>query len=236
MNEKPIIFNTEMITAILDGRKTVTRRPIEPQPCWTGRGNQIFLNWNFPKDYEPAVLTPSVNQIIPFCSFGKVGDHLWVKENWRVYSWHHGEPINVEYEFGKYVHECIDCDDEDWDERISMQCSDDCKKAGLDIEDGLYQFEPEDNPCRWRPSIHMPRWASRITLEITDIRVERLQGISEENAQKEGYPFKDCSYNPTIEILPTYWFFDLWDSIYGDKYSVSSNPWVWVIEFKAIEK
>lgn len=94
-----------------------------------------------------------------------------------------------------------------------------------------YENVPPDDEIRWTPSIHMPRWASRLTLEITGVRVERLASVSDEDAGKEGYPANPAPYGGTMDKW--LWFRGLWDSIYPDQ-SFRHNPWVWVIEFKVV--
>ena len=134
--------------------------------------------------------------------------------------------------------------------RYIKQCNDDC--AGLPQINGQWKWEPGKSPCRWRPSIHMPRWASRITLEIVSVRVERLQDISEEDAIAEGVYCENVivsSYYGHHEVGEYLYFFHggpdegfesavdayaaLWDSINGEG-SWEKNPWVWVIEFRRI--
>jgi hypothetical protein len=96
-------------------------------------------------------------------------------------------------------------------------------------------YDADDNlHCRWRPSIYMPRWASRILLEITNVRVERLQDISEEDARAEGGWRGRGFGNPDFAVSPCDEFPTLWASVYGEE-SWLANPWVWVIEFKRVE-
>lgn len=95
-----------------------------------------------------------------------------------------------------------------------------------------YENVPPANEIRWTPSIHMPRWASRLTLEITGVRVERLASVSDDDAGKEGYPANPAPYGGDMDKW--LWFRQLWDSIYPNQ-SFKHNPWVWVIEFRRIE-
>ncbi|MDR8492024.1 morphogenetic protein [Serratia nevei] len=198
MKERPVIFNSEMVRAILDGRKTQTRRTIAN----VGSDNCIPLQK--PTKTKDGIYTHVMDA--PghgLCPFGQVGDRLWVRETWARYN--------------------IDQDAHDMAYRATTP--DDWPKEG-----------------RWRPSIHMPRWASRITLEITAVRVERLNDISEEDAKAEGV-------KPAGDMLPDYSdtfltpkgdfatakvaFQRLWQSIYGVD-SWNANPWVWVIEFRRV--
>ena len=93
-----------------------------------------------------------------------------------------------------------------------------------------YRASEPDAPCTWTPSIHMPRWASRLTLRITDVRIERLQDISDEDAEAEGWPGPDEN-NSIASAYPIAWYSQLWESINGAD-SWASNPWVWVVSFE----
>ena len=185
MKERPIIFSCEMVRAVLDGRKTMTRRVVVPQPEYGAYPHHdeadgvAFAN---PGSFHKYRFLPN--------------DHLWVRETWY-------------------------CDNPSRAQDI------------LSRGEGLYYKATEEHPGifpKWRPSIFMPRWASRITLEITDIRVERLQHISEKDAVKEGLISDEINQITAAEN-----FENLWDSINGKKYPWASNPWVWVIEFRRIE-
>ncbi|HFF8969403.1 hypothetical protein [Serratia marcescens] len=177
MKERPVIFNGEMVRAILDGRKTQTRRALnwKRQPYTEMAERDDGSLWPWAEDGERG------GDIWFSCPFGEVGDRLWVRET-----------------FG-------DCGN-----RLVYRA---------DTEDGA-----ASQVKRWVPSIHMPRWASRITLEITGVRVERLQDISEADAIAEG----------GTKHFNIDWFGPLWASIYGVD-SWNSNPWVWVIEFRRVE-
>ncbi|WP_440706829.1 hypothetical protein [Klebsiella pneumoniae] len=203
MREKGLIFNSEMVRAILDGRKTQTRRPIKwKQTRFTEIGErEDGSKWPWSEDAEHAC------DFWHPCPFGAVGDRIWVRETWNKYG-------------GLLTYRA----DHDWidDMRKETVCT-----------------------AKWVPSIHMPRWASRILLEITDVRVERLNAISEEDAEAEGidmealYDSQDCydciaNHNMTGRPTVTGAFKYLWESIYGEE-GWKSNPWVWVIEFKRIE-
>ena len=200
MKERPILFNPEMVRAILEGRKTQTRRVIKPQPeCESGyespHENEIGLYWR-KKDPEGFNSEPELNDyLLSQCPHGQPGDRLWVRETW-----------------------C--CDNE--------AAAQDIISPGI----GVFFRATEENPSmfRWKPSIHMPRWASRITLEITNVRVERVQDISEEDAISEGM-MGSTSDNPAHD------FYILWDEINEARgFGWVNNPLVWVIEFKKVEK
>ncbi|CAM6687328.1 TPA: morphogenetic protein [Klebsiella pneumoniae] len=192
MKERGMIFNGEMVRAILDGRKTQTRRPVKFPVLDKNLGCELAGN-------ELAGELSAGNYLNS--AFGKPGDRIWVRETWARYN-------------------------------IDQNSHDIAYRATTPAD------WPEEG--RWRPSVHMPRWASRILLEITDVRVERLNAISQENAQAEGMEL--TGWRPTYsdpdsggEVMTPYDnFAELWSSIYGDE-SWKANPWVWVIEFKRVE-
>ncbi|ELI8407955.1 morphogenetic protein [Yersinia enterocolitica] len=198
MNEKPILFNSEMVNAILSGRKTQTRRIISEKTL------HLFDVATSAGECHPLELCDDRSQSyhLEFCPLGKPGDQLWVRETWNK----HGGLITYRA-------------DHDWIEEM--------RKATV-------------CPAKWVPSIHMPRWASRINLLITGVRVERLQDISQEDAQAEGMEL--TGWRPTYSDpdsggeceTPYDNFAELWISIYGEE-SWQANPWVWVIEFECME-
>lgn len=231
IREKGLIFNSEMVRAILDGRKTQTRRPIKwKQTRFTEIGErEDGSKWPWSEDAEHAC------DFWHPCPFGAVGDRIWVRETWgvvsheldedgRIQPWKPDRPATAIHEMpfgnGYYSGHAIYAADGDftWGD-----------------DDGY-----EDGRSCWKPSIHMPRAASRILLEITDVRVERLNAISQEDAQSEGTEL--TGWRPTYsdpdsggEVMTPYDnFAELWSSIYGDE-SWKANPWVWVIEFKRVE-
>ncbi len=210
--EKPILMSAPMVHAILEGRKTQTRRVGKPD----------FWRCLDPGDAEDRY------HALASCPYGQPGDRLWVRETFGVCS-----PAA--------------CD--------GMSDADFTKKRDAEgrLQDLIYAatapegFEWNDEPeSRWRPSIHMPRWASRITLEVVSVRVEQLNDISEEDARAEGcdpYIFghgpasaldlscepgmrTDCMYRNGFEFL--------WDSINAKRAPWSSNPWLWVVEFRKL--
>ena len=227
MKERPILFKGEMVRAILEGRKTQTRRVVKPQP---ERSGDAVLMWGASRrnmrfgvqgmDVPPGVFAR--------CPYGVPGDRLWVREkfqklfadgvenHWET-DWKTGKGYSVSYPATDGIHEFVDPDD---------NIRDACK-----------------------PSIHMPRWASRITLKITGVRVERLQDISEADSVAEGVEGFDL-YGKRFWInylldqeeramAPSFThaynsYRSLWESINGPG-SWDQNPWVWVIEFKQVQ-
>lgn len=190
--ERPILFASSMVRAILSGAKTQTRRPVKPQP-----------------DGQPAL-----------CSDGKwcvdgglwlgsapaaVGDTLWARETWRRQT--------------------------EWEEVYYPN-------GGIDVQPvtkAHYRADATDGDAAghvWTPSIHMPRWASRITLEVTDVRAERLLDVTEADAVAEGLTVLDAIRRkvPTVRDA----FSLLWDDLYADSLPWSGSPWVWAITFRRV--
>lgn len=221
MKDHPILFNGAMVRAILDGRKTMTRRVLKPQPKdeysngkWCCDRYNYSEWWNFwGKKGTDVVNKVGLPQFK--CPYGgQPGDRLWIKES----GW-----LSPCREFWAY----------DATPGIAMQWS-----AGMITADNWTEadFKEVQRTYKHKPSIFMPRWASRITLEITSVRVERLQEIDAIDAKWEGCSFhqgsRDKQQSMNEEILDE--FHALWDSINGKKHPWGSNPWVWVIEFKKL--
>ena len=244
--ERPILFSAPMVRAILDGRKTVTRRPVKVQPE-VRTVEMIGPMLTFKNKRGGHWLYPNAKQqIIEECPYGQIGERLWVRETWYC--------DHFEVQKGPYL------------QPADMHDLDQSRDDGelVYAADGLAPYEQEQPT--WKPSIHMPRWACRILLEITDVRVERLQDISEEQAQAEGCFFTDygrkCGHTgsgwtevgdcPAPEAhhpqrngwmwdktsspneclgTATWAFANLWQSVGGDW---DANPWLWVVEFKQV--
>lgn len=233
MKERGMIFNGEMVRAILDGRKTQTRRIMKPQPEQCPRGG----HW-WPSNVFKTMLHVEEEMqngkggwgglVGDACPFGDVGDRIWVRETWATLGNEDGCCVDWEGNFCK------------GDERSAARiyrasCEQRPGDYGLwSIPDDAY-WKPHTKEHKfegaWRPSIHMPRWASRILLEITDVRVERLQSITLGDICKEVgcglYDFRPATYGFQV-------WEELWKSIYGAE-NWQANPWVWVIEFKRVE-
>ncbi|MCL6399099.1 hypothetical protein EXT62_19760 [Pectobacterium carotovorum subsp. carotovorum] len=222
MKERGIIFNGEMVRATLDGRKTQTRRIVKHQPDEDGLARLNGGPWM------------DTSERVYRCPFGQVGDRLYVRETFAILGNEDGCPID-------WNGNLIKGDEKQAARIYKASCWQEPGNYGLwSIPDRDIQYEGA-----WRPSIHMPRWASRILLEITDVRVERLNDISEEDCWSEGIDEVDGRFE-NIEIIdmalkigccaedakPT--FALLWQSIYGEE-SWDANPWVWAITFKRIK-
>ena len=214
--EKPILFSTELVQAILDGRKTQTRRVIKPQPDNKVNYVESLKDdwWEFSQWYPDGDGTLIDNKK---CPYGKPADELWVRETWQALQHGSYEPF-------------------------------DCKPSQIPEQyaDLRYKADEGETQYSWKPSIHMPRWASRIQLSVDDIRVERVQEITEEDAKAEGIERTEWKYSTSPYRNYEYErmkpghncstarksFQTLWDSINADRdYSWESNPWVWVVEF-----
>lgn len=191
MRERPILFNGDMVRAILAGTKTQTRRPapINALSCTHHPDGLITWAVQFVKavkgvlsSYSGGSFTEEVARSIiasQFCPFGQPGGRLWVRETW------HSE---------RATHPVF----------------------------AFYRADGDDGKLIWRPSIHMPRWACRLVLEIVSVRVECVQEISETDARAEG--FADSMA-----------FKDAWEGMYGKKLGAALWSWCWVVEFKPTE-
>lgn len=188
--ERPIIFPTDMVKAIPEGRKTQTRRVIKK-----------------PENYD------NIRQCDFCCPYGQVGDKLWIRET--IAEWQ-GTVESVK--------------NGDLDEAEALEYI--VYKASAKDWAGILKDRDYGHPWNVRPSIFMPRWASRITLEITEIRVERLKEITWKDVLREGVGHSIAIEHP--KWMVTDMFQHVWDSINGKKYPWSSNPFVWVISFKPL--
>ncbi|WP_313217471.1 hypothetical protein [Stenotrophomonas sp.] len=214
--ERPILFNGAMVRAILSGEKTQTRRALRPQPYIDANGNFCWNGSNFGQDTAGVPLARTLASQIPSSRNGRVFCPFGQPGDrlWVRESWQF--EINAmgsaREEDGPFVYAA------------------DTYQTGRRIEE------------RWRPSIHMPRWACRLVLEITAVRVERLQAISEADAKAEGVQpdqvrminLFGCTGEERADAYrraAARPFRELWTSTGGDW---DSNPWVWVIEFKKV--
>lgn len=228
---KPILFNTEMVRAILDGRKTVTRRVVNRDII---NGCDIDVDGTLLK-YENCY--GDFIEPIKLCKH-KAGDVLYVRETWRVGAWNeNGGLIAVDYlADGHSPKDWIQVDSEAF-EKYWVQSTNDAIAAGIKPdEDVVYHWERGKGPTRWRPSIHMPKEAARIFLKVTHVRIERLHEITEDQAEREGVLYEPA----TGELGARKLFQTLWNSTINkselDRFGWDANPWVWVIEFERCEK
>lgn len=221
MKERPILFSGSMVNAILEGRKTQTRRVV--------KSTLIINQAEFECGNRPHVThsEPNLQHYVDTdCPYGQVGDRLWVRETFCM-------GVIEEHDASEPGDRYLYVDDSDYgDGKQYPIYKQRVLSEGIDFDE-----------VKWKPSIHMPRSASRILLEITKIRVERLNQISRADAAKEGLHrlpatgryvinkgdqyFGGASSNP-IEVFS--W---LWEDIAGNG-SWAKNPWVWVVEFKVV--
>lgn len=233
MKERPILFSAPMVRALLDGSKTQTRRVCKPAEA---AGLTYVTGIQDPSDFGQRPLeVPGSGWFgdeegdVQFrCPYGKPGDRLWVRETFQ--------PL--------------------WAEGVERESQTDWKTGkgyavSYPATDGVQEFMDGDDNLRdtCKPSIHMPRWASRILLEIVSVRVERLQDISDQDAIAEGIERVDnnygngpayCDYGMKNQDDTAEWFNSpidsyqsLWESINGAG-SWGANPWVWVVEFNRV--
>jgi len=220
VQERPILFNGEMVRAILAARKTQTRRPCKPQPTagfepWFGceDGYQFWIAHTCPPQLKTKApdRTDHHGNYVTRCPFGRPGDRLWVREAYCP----------------------------DWADKLVYRADD---PTGRGAREAGYAAEP-----KYRPSIHMPRWASRVTLEIGEIRVERLHDMTNSDARSEGIFDDGDLVGPTARRLYGYasefgWrqpkraFAHMWNVTYAKRgLGWDANPWVWVISFRPLE-
>lgn len=194
VKERGILFSGPMVRAILDGRKTQTRRPVKFQPPIESNKDAAWYD-------AKADLWRNAEQFArDCCPYGRVGDLLWAREAWWTYP---GE--------------------------ITTKLLRDGADTWPRWQEGAIAYDADGDTDVWRnlnwikrPSLFMPRYASRITLAIVGVRVERLQKMTEADAKAEGVPSRDA-------------FIELWDSINAKRgFAWATNPWVWVIEFKRL--
>ena len=214
MKERPILFSAPMVRALLAGQKTQTRRMVKCRYPWEIQEDDDGKLWPWHPDY----VTGGEWDGWVDCPYGQPGDRLWVRETFSPDFANH-------YPFDQFWY-----------------AADNDRQLEIEILNGVRGiFSPESNvhvPFRWRPSIHMPRAASRILLEIVSVRVERLQDISEADALAEGV--KSCEAE--LDTVGNWYCHEelysmLWTKINGwEGYSSwNANPWVWVVEFRRIK-
>ena len=242
MKEKPIIMSGESVRAILDLRKTMTRRVMKlPDNHGFGFSDVRLLHGKQTDDqrsvYEfslPELTTEQVrlgvdSRVLVHPPY-EVGDRLWVRESWSTLTYHEGDvPIHVLKDDEGIEHDIVyyaECPDFSWMDG-----------------DGFQEYRRDGSVAsHWKSPMFMPRWASRITLEITDIRVEKVQDITEDDAIKEGCSgrggmfLRTDVYPPSNESIPISEFRYRCDKLNAKRgYPWASNPWVWVISFKLLE-
>ena len=218
MKERPILFSAEMVRAVLDGRKTQTRRVVKPQPPagYNRVSEYVFdptLSARFENDGSPLGMWTKRSP------YGQPGDRLWVRERFGAYR--NGHPTTIK----DATYAVLADGSQMWADGTYFPFSDTPKPQAMEH-------------IVWRPSIFMPRWASRITLEVTEVRVERVQEITWREVLTEGV--MPCGENyaatkgGTEQLIAD--FGSLWNKINGKRPGCSwgDNPWIWCVGFKRI--
>ena len=243
----PIVMQGFNINAIRQGKKSQTRRAVRPQPdiffdFGEGLTRTQIVEW---KDFSG-----SMEEFAAYANpYGQVGDKLWVRETWRIVGW---DPLSfdIQYQSDGEVREELMVNEEFKEstiERYYQQCEDECAAAGLTQfdDDGEYMFSPDEAPTQWRSARFMPKWTSRMTLEITEpIRVERVQDISDEECLLEGVELPALSEEYKEMIAQGYWvpkpsliseYAIIWDTLNNKRgFPWGKNPWVYVLSFKSV--
>ncbi len=224
MQEHPLLMQGPLVRATLEGRKTQTRRPLRNQPPSGYHLVRVCGPWAEFENDGPTLAKYSTKSPL-----GEAGDRLWVRETWGIGA----RPCPVEG--GR--------------EGIEYRADEGFQEDDISLLP-LYSVDPPeghtlDEYCKrgWRPSIHMPRWACRLVLPLVSVRVERVQDITDEDAEAEGIREwaktdpKLCALRAAgfaVPSRPKFLFRLCWISIYGEG-SWDANPWVWVAEWKEIE-
>lgn len=210
MKERPILFSAPMVRAILDRSKTQTRRVVKPQPVFEGK-RSYGDSWAWKRtadDWFSGVTTEQLTGphglMFEHRAYAHPGDRLWVKETWQaLWANHDKAPHSLKSPDGWAI--------------------------GYVATDGIQEFRDEERGLvtTCKPSIFMPRWASRVLLDVVSVRIERLQDISEADARAEGVTVGDHINHRTA-------FFALWESLNGKRpgCSVQANPWVYAVGFE----
>jgi hypothetical protein len=208
VKERPILFSGEMVRALLAGTKTQTRLVMKPQPVEGVKWDSRMGCAIHLDHWQNPIGTHT-------CPYGVPGDRLWVRETWMQL-----------YDAGDGVLTCL--------QPSGVGCQVALRRAKYRATDR----PPENFAGRWRSAMHMPRWASRITLEITDVRVQRLQEISEEDARAEGIvACENGTFDgggPAMGPTARQAFMRLWDSINLKRAPWASNPFVWVVSIRRL--
>lgn len=239
MTERPILFSAPMVRAILAGKKTQTRRLVKPQPpagceyVMNGAGDHaLCFAAGTARSASPVCVPPtarSADHRLP-CPYGIPGDRLWVREAFR--SWRdtcYQRDVDDE-------HEC----DEHCDQTYVAYAATPREGYRPRPDRARVTYLDESTPLEsnrrllgpWKPSIHMPRWASRLTPSVASVRVERLQEISEEDARAEGVEVLDDDGGQPWKDDARTAFRLLWDGLNGKRAPWASNPWVWAVTFE----
>lgn len=254
MKERPILFSTPMVNAILEGRKTQTRRIV------TDLEENKDFGYTFKEIQGDIAIFQGILDVGIKCPYGQIGDVLWVREKTRITDWTEEGEVKFQYADGTksdWVELFTEDQDPDGDKYMEWweKYCEMLTKRGAKTDDDSGEMFMNGVEFPWKPAIHMPRAACRIRLKITDIRVERLQDISEADAIAEGIEWRggddnlpqgntngiDAGWINYMEtgkfdgffVSPIASYQSLWEKINGTE-SLEQNPWVWVITFEKI--
>ena len=242
MTDRPILFSAPMVLRLLDGSKTQTRRTIglaemqrseTPGYDWTWRGQAPIRSIAQQRKHPHGCWQDVSNdRLLALCPYYQVpGDRLYVRETWRASSWEGDESAvpcaDIDYcADGTTRHVPIGGDADIWRDKQNAYA---LAHGGKEVDGCIIRVDADgmmdESPWPWRPSIFMPRWASRLSLTVTSVRVERVQEISEADARAEGVT--DDGLGGTAREM----YARLWESINGAG-SWAKGPWVWVIGFE----
>lgn len=219
--EHPILFSTAMVEALLDGRKTLTRRVVKSEKVDIFTEDIKFGYTTFTPEQHISVRgkwydngEARYGESFVKCPYGQPGDTLYVRETWQHTRW-----------------------------ALNMSLTDENSGYIYKASENGRDWEQNDENWKWKPGIHLPKEGSRIWLEITDVRVERLQDISKEDAKAEGlyrewdgshYWFRDYGGLSGLLKDAVRSFKSLWDKINGEKHPWDSNPWLWCVSFNVL--
>lgn len=259
-NFTPILFNTEMVQANLENRKKQTRRiaPFDKRCTKVFQSENGKWQQNYNNNQDPEkMFQGGWNEWTNYSSPYEIGNILWVRETTKVGAWREEEcQIAFDYKASPELKETPWCFfEEEKFEKLHLETIEALDKKGFEAhideetEYCTYYWEPGHSPLNWKPSLFMPKEAARIFLKVTNVRCERLQDISEEDAIAEGisFQFYDTDFKEEMPRYknylnklfqtssPIYSFASLWRKING-KDSWKKNPWVWVYDFERIEK
>lgn len=224
VKERPILFSAPMVLAVLAGKKTVTRRVAKEIPKGVRQvccGSDGLWRFSFSRRHQPWEFDSGGIS----CPYGDTGDLLWGRETWRPEERASDMVDGIRYRADNTFR--------------PIENTQRAANLWLDAHGGI----DAKNPERWRPSIFMPRWASRLAFVVEGSRLERLKDIDDSDAEAEGFAwdtepalYEDGSFSRTLnDVSPAEGFARLWDELNASRgFSWESNPWVWRVEFRVV--
>jgi hypothetical protein len=252
---RPLTLDAREVRAVLAGTMTEVRRPILPPRAgsrgpWRPSGPVVVTAHDLTDPwFEWRAGWPGSAGGEAFdrrrCAIGSP-DRLWVRETWKVGSWTQDRRFAIDYAAGPVGKTPWCRPPSDVAAKLAAQSLEDCERYVARARDGdervsdegsRYTWEVGNSPCRWRPSTQMPRWASRLTLEVTGVRVERVQDLTEEGARASGFE-RVCvpnAWGGSDELTALGSFARAWDARAKPGLTWAANPWVWVVTFNKVE-